>query len=77
MNKNSNFKFLFKVFDASNFVIRMCDVHEKIAHKENILVSNKIFWLYWSFSQKFKKSSYKGNRIKIKIGIIFKNILKE
>ena len=29
------------------------------------------------FNQKFKKSSYKGNRIKIKIGIIFKNILRE
>ena len=42
-NKNSIFKFLLKVFDASNFVISICDAQEKIALKENILVSNKIF----------------------------------
>ena len=43
---NSIFKFLFRVLDASNLVIRICDVQEKIAHKENIFVNNKIFWLY-------------------------------
>ena len=43
ISKNSTFRFLFKVFEASNFVINICDAHEKIAHKENILVNNKIF----------------------------------
>ena len=46
INKNSIFKFRLRVFEASNFVINMCDAHEKIAHKENILVNNKISWLY-------------------------------
>ena len=76
ISKNSIFKFRFKVFEASNFVINICDVHEKIAHKENIFVNNKIFWLYSSFNQKLKKSSYNGNRRKIKIGIISKKTLR-
>ena len=43
MIKNSIFKFLFNVFEASNLVTSICEEHEKIAHKENILVKNKIF----------------------------------
>ena len=46
MIKNSIFKFLFNVFEASNLVTSICEEHEKIAHKENILVKNKIFSLY-------------------------------
>ena len=34
------------VFEASNLVTNICEEHEKIAHKENILVKNKIFSLY-------------------------------
>ena len=39
---NSIFKFLLKVLDASNLVIIKCDVQEKIAKKEKILVNTKI-----------------------------------
>ena len=39
---NSIFKFLLKVLDASNLVIIKCDVQEKIAQIEKILVNTKI-----------------------------------
>ena len=35
---SSIFKFLFKVFEASNFVTNKCDAQEKITLIENILV---------------------------------------
>tara|TARA_B100000287_G_C20568708_1_gene755628 strand:+ start:940 stop:1215 length:276 start_codon:yes stop_codon:yes gene_type:complete len=39
---DSNFIFFFKIFDASNLVISICEQQEKIAHNEKIFVRYNI-----------------------------------
>ena len=45
INKNSTFRFLFRVWEASNCEINICEAHAKIELIENILVKVSIFWL--------------------------------
>ena len=53
-NKNdSNFKFFFKVWLASNLVTNICEAHPKIILKEKIFVKTSISWLYCSPSHNF------------------------
>ena len=55
---NSIFKFLFRVLDASNLVIRICDVQEKKLHiKKIFLLITKFFGYIDHLAKNLKKNS--------------------